>query len=102
MLPGAIPLCGYCRRCPDLGASRHHPCLCVAPERNQQLACHGYNGDPPCAPGQRADALAEPLCQLAAGLVAKPEPCELDHGRSCAGVSSPANAPITIQLAWLW
>jgi hypothetical protein len=24
-----------------------------------RLACHGYNGDPPCAPGQRADPLAE-------------------------------------------
>src|SRR4249920_2560455 len=103
MLPGAIPvcLCGYCRRRPDLGASRHYPRLCVAPERNQQLACHGYNGDPACAPGQRADPLAEPLCQLAAGLVAKPEPCELDHGRPCARVSSPAYAPITVHTAAL-
>ena len=53
----------------------------VAPEGDEQLAGHGHNGDPPCAPGQRADELAEPLRQLAAGLVAKPEPCELDHGR---------------------
>src|SRR5664280_659513 len=62
---------------------------------------HGHNGDPPCAPGQRADALSEPLCQLAARLVAKPEPCELDHSRPCARVSGPANAPIAIHAAAL-
>src|SRR5260370_40516065 len=75
--------------------------LCVAPERDQQLARHGHNGDPPCAPGQRADALAEPLCQLAARLVAKPEPCELDHSRPCARVSRPADPPIAIHTAAL-
>src|ERR1035437_6678188 len=103
MLPVAIPvfLCGDCCLRPDLGASRYHTRLCVAPERYQQFARHGYNGDPPCAPGQRADALSEPLCQLAARLVAKPEPCELDHSRPCARVSSPANAPIAIHAAAL-
>src|SRR6516162_553516 len=79
MLPVAIPvyLCGDCCLRPDLGAGRYDPCLYVAPERDQQLARHCHNGDSPCAPGQRADALAEPLCQLAVRLVAKPEPCEL-------------------------
>src|SRR5258707_11390318 len=94
-------LCGDCCLRPDLGASRYHPRLCVAPERDQQLARHGHNGDPPCAPGQRADALAEPLCQLAARLVAKPEPCELDHSRPCARVPRPADAPIAIHTAAL-
>src|SRR5450759_3635901 len=103
MLPVAIPvcLCGDCCLRPDLGASRYHTRLCVAPERYQQFARHGYNGNPPCAPGQRADALSEPLCQLAARLVAKPEPCELDHSRPCARVSGPANAPIAIHTAAL-
>jgi|SRR6478752_3270763 len=48
---------------------------CEAPERDQQLARHGHNGDPPCAPGQRADALAEPLRQLgrrSVALIPKP------------------------------
>jgi hypothetical protein len=103
MLPVAIPvcLCGDCYLRPDLGASRYYPGLCVAPERDQQLARHGHNGDPPCAPGQRADALAEPLRQLAARLVAKPEPCELDHSRPCPRVSRPADAPIAIHTAAL-
>ena len=73
----------------------------VEAERDQQLARHGHNGDPPCAPGQRADPLAEPLCQLAARLVAKPEPCELDHSRPCPRVSRPADAPIAIHSAAL-
>src|SRR6478752_46018 len=102
-LPVAIPvcLCGDCCLRPDLGASRYYPGLCVAPERDQQLARHGHDGDPPCAPGQRADALAEPLCQLAARLVAKPEPCELDHSRPCPRVSRPADPPIAIHTAAL-
>src|SRR5665647_2261572 len=103
MLPVAIPvyLCGDCCLRSDLGASGYHPRLHVAPERDQQLARHVHNGDPPRAPGQRADALAEPLCHLAAMLVAKPEPCELDHSRPCARVSGPANAPIAIHTATL-
>src|ERR1700681_4822117 len=94
-------LCCDCCLRPELGASRYYPRLCVAPERDQQLARHSHNGDPPCAPGQRADALAEPLRQLAARLVAKPEPCELDHSRPCARVSRPADAPIAIHTAAL-
>src|SRR5262245_49315132 len=44
---------------------------------------------------------AEPFCELASGLVAKPEPCELDHGRPCTRVPSPANAPIAVHTAAL-
>src|SRR5215510_6261626 len=79
---------------PDLTTCGNHPSFDVAPERDEQFACHGHNGDSPCAPSQRADALAKPHCQLAAGLVAKPEPCELDHGRPSTRVSGAANATI--------
>ena len=48
---------------PDLSTCGNHPSFDVAPERDEQLACHGHNGDPPRAPCQRADALAEPLCR---------------------------------------
>jgi hypothetical protein len=81
---------------PDLSTCGNHPGFDVAPERDEQLACHGHNGDSPCAPSQRADALAKPHCQLAAGLVAKPEPCELDHGRPSTRVSGAANATIAV------
>src|SRR5262249_18666114 len=39
--------------------------------------------------------------ELASGLVAKPEPCKLDHGRPCTRVPSPANAPIAVHTAAL-
>src|SRR3979409_1083655 len=74
----------------------NHSGFDVAPEGDEQLAGHGHNGDPSRAPRQLADALAEPHCQLAAGLVAKPEPCELDHGRSSTRVSGPTNATIAV------
>src|SRR5450631_3364903 len=86
---------------PDVDTNGNHSGFDVAPERDEQLASHGHNGDLPRASGQRADAIAEPLCQLAAGLVAKPEPRELDHGRPCARVPGPANAPIAVHTAAL-
>src|SRR6476469_10020967 len=84
--------------------SRRQPVLpwSLRSARAQSTACAPWpQGDPPCAPGQRADALAEPLRQLAARLVAKPEPCELDHSRPCPRVSRPADAPIAIHTAAL-
>src|ERR1035437_4909268 len=56
-----------------------------------------------CAPWLqwRSAVCARPTCRLAARLVAKPEPCELDHSRPCARVSGPANAPIAIHTAAL-
>src|SRR5215831_9579648 len=81
---------------PDFDTGGNYPGFDVTPERDEQLACQGRNGDPWRAPSQSTDALAEPFCQLAAGLVAKPEPCELDHGRPCTRVPSPANAPIAV------
>ena len=38
-----------CRR-PDLDAVRHDASIGVAPERDQKLSRHGYDGDPPRAP----------------------------------------------------
>src|SRR6516162_1823666 len=90
---------------PDLRACRNHSSFNVTPERNEQLAGHGHNRDPPCTSCQRADAVAEPLCQLAARLVAKPKPSELDHGGPCTRISRPTNPrarTTMIQLAWLW
>ncbi len=49
----------------------------IAPQRNQQLPRHGYYGDPPSAPGHGSDALTEPFSEIAARLVAKPEPGKL-------------------------
>jgi hypothetical protein len=46
---------------PDFGTGGNYPGFEVTPERDEQLACHGHNGDPPRAPSQGADALAELL-----------------------------------------
>src|SRR5262249_4689149 len=81
---------------PDFDTGGNYPGFDVAPERDEQLACQGHNGDPSRAPSQSTDALAGPFCQLAAGLGGQPEPCELDHGRPCTRVASPANAPIAV------
>src|SRR6266404_8893279 len=64
-----------------------------------------------CAPWPqwRSAVCARPTCRRARGttlparcqLVAKPEPCELDHSRPCARVSRPADAPIEIHTAAL-
>src|SRR4029453_14883464 len=85
----------------DFGTTGNYPRFDITPERDEQLACQGHNGDPPRASSQGADAFAEPFCQLASGLIAKPEPCELDHGRPCTRVPSPANAPIAVHTAAL-
>src|SRR6266702_2846088 len=45
--------------------TRYYAGFEIRPERDEQLACLSHNGDPPRAPSQRADALAELLCHLA-------------------------------------
>src|SRR4029077_2395035 len=52
--------------------------------------------DPPRAPLQSADALAEPPGQCAFRLVAQPEPGKLDHGCACSRVAGSADAPVTV------
>jgi hypothetical protein len=81
---------------PDLNTYRNHSSFDITPERDEQLACQGHDRDPSCPPRQSPDALAEPVCQSTARLVAKPEPGKLDHGRSCAGVAGAADAPIPV------
>src|SRR5258707_1253673 len=103
MLPVAIPvcLCGDCYLRPDLGASRYHPGLCVAPERDNRLAPHGHKGDPPWAPAKGAAAPGNPPRHPAAGLVARQDPGELDHSRPSPGFSSRVVPPIAIHTAAL-
>src|SRR5262249_15343836 len=67
----------------DFGTGGKNPRFHITPERDEQLACPGPKGDPPGASAQGATARWGPSCELASGLVAKPEPCELDHGRQC-------------------
>src|ERR1700681_104532 len=49
ILPAAIPVLlhrGYTCH-PDLDTCRNQSGFDVAPERDEQLLCHGHNGDPP-------------------------------------------------------
>ena len=101
MRPTAIPL-RLCRgKRADLNAGRDDPSFDIAPKCNQQFAGHCHNCDPPGAPGQCADALAKPLSQIAARLVAQPEPGELDHRRPGTRIAGSADATITVDAAAL-
>src|SRR5271166_4184992 len=91
---------GACRR-PDLDAVGHHAGLDVAPERDQQLSRHRHDGDPPRASLQRADALAEPCRERAVGLVAQPQPGELDERRARAWIAGAADAAVAVQTSAL-
>ena len=58
--------------CPDLDAVGQESGFDVTPERDQQFSRHRDDCDSPGTPLQRADPLAEPSCERAARLVAKP------------------------------
>ena len=92
--------CGHSRSA-KLCTGRYGPGLDIAPQRNQQLARHGHDGDAPGASGQGSDALAEPFCEIATRLIAKPEPSKLDH--RCAGtrVAGTPYATIAVEFAAL-
>ena len=62
---------GVCLR-PDLDAIGQSSGFEVTPERDQQFSCHRDDRNSPGAPLQRADPRAEPGCERAARLVAKP------------------------------
>ena len=62
-------LCSHYGLGPDFDTGGNYPGFDVAPERDEQLACQGHNGDPSRAPSQSTDALAEPFCQLATGFL---------------------------------
>ena len=57
---------------PELDTLWQHPSLDVTPKRNQELSGHCHDGNPPRAPLERADALAEPCRERARGLIAQP------------------------------
>jgi hypothetical protein len=59
----------------------------ITPERNQELARHGQDGDAPDAALHGADPLAQLDAQGAVGLVAQPKPGELDHGFARLGIA---------------
>src|SRR5918994_7845559 len=70
----------------QLRALRHNARLDVAPQGDQELACHSDDRDPPGAARQHPDPLAEPGGQGTPRLVSEPQPRELDEGFARPGV----------------
>src|SRR5512142_782695 len=69
----------WCLRLED-GALRNDALGRIAPERHQQLTGERHDRDSADPPSTWADALAEPDAQGGVGLMAQPEPGQLDHG----------------------
>src|SRR3981189_3517924 len=65
-------------------ADRHHTGVEITPQRHHELACHRHDGDPPDAPFDVADPLAEPGAELAVRLMAEPQQGDLDRGLASA------------------
>ncbi len=63
-------------------AGRYQAGLDVSPEGDQQLASDCDDGDPPRASLQSTNACSEPGGEFAAGLIAQPQPGELDQSRA--------------------
>ena len=83
--------CLSMRRLLSPAGSRRQPVLprSLRSARARSTACAPW-------PQWRSAVCARPTC---ARLVAKPEPCELDHSRPCPRVSGPADPPIAIHTA---
>src|SRR5262249_61467801 len=75
-----VPLRGCYALGADFGTGGKYPRFDITPERDEQLACHCHNGDPPRASSPGAHAPAEPFCGLASRLGAKPEPRQRGQG----------------------
>ena len=71
----------------------------VTPQRDHQLARHCHDGDAADAALEVADPLAEPAAQLAFGLMAQPQPGELDRERAGTAVAGFADALLAPALA---
>ena len=67
-----VSLCRDLGLRPDLDTLWHYPSLDIAPKRDQELSGHCHDGNPPRAPLESADALAEPYSERARGLIAQP------------------------------
>src|SRR3990172_5865869 len=70
--PGGIPPSANVVLRTDLYAVGHEPGFDIAPQRNEKLARHRHDRDPPRAAGEPANALAEPNAEHAVRLVAQP------------------------------
>src|SRR5581483_7653720 len=73
-------------------AFRHEPGREIAPQRHHQLACQRDDCDAPDPLARLGGALREPLRERAAGLMAQPQPGELDRrlaGPGIAGLADP-------------
>ena len=81
------------------GAVGHDAGFQIAPERHHQFAGQGDQGDLADTALQGAHTLDEPPAQVAVGLVAEPQPCELDGERAASGVAGLADALLTIDAA---
>ena len=69
----------------------------IAPQGDHQLAGERHDGNAPDTALEIADPRVEPAAQLALGLVAQPQPCELD--RQCAGAPVARFADTLIAMA---
>src|SRR5207245_11257312 len=76
--------------------SGHHAGLEITPECHHELARDGDDGDAPRPALEVAHPLMEPAGQFAAGLVAKPQPGELDGKLTGAGVAGFADALVAL------
>ena len=59
----------------------------VFPQRDEQLAGKRHDHWFTQATAVALHAVVEPACQRGVGLIAQPEPCQLDHGRSKADIA---------------
>src|SRR5215831_18119789 len=73
-------------------ALRYQAGLEIAPKRHQELARQRHDRNAPDPPLQDAHPFAEPDAQGAVGLVAQPQPSELDHGFARLGVAGLADS----------
>ena len=77
----------------------------VAPQGDQELSGESHDRDPPDPPATLPDTLAEPGAQGRVGLIAQPQPSELDHGVPQAWVAGLGDALFSVgraALPWAW
>src|SRR5258708_33105943 len=77
-------------------AHGHDAVLEEAPQRHHQLARQGDDGDAPDAALLIADACVEPAAQRTAGLMASPQPSQLDGCRARSRVAGLADALLAL------
>src|SRR4051794_7969103 len=86
-------------------ACRYHALRREPPQGDQEPACHRHHHHFAHAASPTANALAKPADLSRAGLIALPEPSQLDHYRSQAPIASFANPLLTLRgpaTEWRW